>query len=217
MTANASPSYLALGGDIRRSREQDDRAALQSRLEAALARANADFAAALAVPLAAVQGDAFQGLLAGPEAVVPLLVALERDLRPATFRAGLGRGALATPLRETTATMDGPAFHRARAALDQAREQDAWLVVRGFDEASTQVIDGLAALLGAVRRDWSPARWRAVDARRGHATAKAAAAEIGISPSAISRALKAAHYTEVLAAESALGELLRRACAEAGA
>jgi len=208
----ASCRYLVVSGDIRRSRDLPDRAALQAQLEAALDRANARFAADMAVPLSVVQGDAFQGLLARPDRVIPLLVDLEIALRPATFRTGLGWGEVTTPVRPATASMDGPAFHRAAEALDTARRHDLWLVTRGLPPVAGEVVDGVAGLLGAVRFDWSEARWRAVDARRRHPTAKDAAAAAGVSPSAMSRALRSAHFTEVLAAEAALAALLRQAC-----
>jgi len=204
-------SVLVVGGDIRRSRELDDRAGLQRALEAALAAVNRRHADAVAVPLTVVQGDGFQGLLADPAAAVALLVDLELHLAPARFRAGLGWGTLSTPVRPSTASMDGPAFHHARAALESAHAGDGWLEVRGLGDALDEVAGGLCALLGAVRRGWSPSRRRAVAARRVHPTGKDAAADLGISASALSRALRAAHYRDVQRAEAALATLLRLA------
>ncbi|MEZ4386802.1 MAG: SatD family protein [Candidatus Krumholzibacteriia bacterium] len=209
MNAIETP-YLVLGGDIRRSRDRVDRAALQTRLEASLARVNVRFDRDLAAPLSVVQGDAFQGLLRRPAAAMPLVVALELALQPVSFRIGLGWGALATPMRPTTASMDGPAFHRAHEALEAARAGEAWLVARGLPDPDQPVFDGLVSLLGAVRDGWTASQRRAVSARREQPTGKAAAAAAGVSPPAMSRALRAAHYAEVLMAEAAVASLLSR-------
>ncbi|HOX25408.1 MAG TPA: SatD family protein [Candidatus Krumholzibacteria bacterium] len=210
-TGRASRCYLALSGDLRKSRHLRDRAAVQERLETALHQANRRFTGSLAVPLGVVQGDAFQALIAEPAVTIALLVALEQDLQPARFRVGLGWGPLTTPLRASTASMDGPAFHLASAALESARTDDAWLAIRGVAPADAEAVDGVAALLGAVRFAWSVAQSRAVAARRLHSTSKAAAESAGVSPSAISRALKAAHYPAVLRAEAVLAGLLQAA------
>ena len=205
-----SAFHLVLSGDIRRSRDLPDRPALQRRLEGALRRVNERFASSLTVPLSVVQGDAFQGLVGDISALIPLIITLEHQLAPATFRSGLGWGRLSTEMRGSTASMDGEAFHLARTALDQAREADHWLVVHGLSDDDEIIANGLAALLGATRRGWTASQQRAVSARRRHPSGKEAAVAAAISAPAMSRALRAAHYNEVLEAEVALGRLLAR-------
>ena len=79
-------------------------------------------------------GDEIQGLFRRPEAAVRVVTALADALAPERLAVGLGRGALTTDPSPRVSEMDGPCFHHARAALEGARKDDAWVGVKGFGE-----------------------------------------------------------------------------------
>ncbi|MGA9192115.1 MAG: SatD family protein, partial [Anaerolineales bacterium] len=69
------PVYLAIIGDVIRSRQVADRASLQARLAHALSRLNSDEPADLAARFVLTVGDEFQGLLASAERLVAIMSA----------------------------------------------------------------------------------------------------------------------------------------------
>ncbi len=72
--------YVAVIGDIRRSRHIAERGLLQEQLETALGGANERFAADVAAGFVLTLGDEFQGLLLRPGSVVDVVTALDAAL-----------------------------------------------------------------------------------------------------------------------------------------
>jgi hypothetical protein len=64
--------------------------------------------------------------------------------------------------------------------------------------------------MGAVREEWTDIQAETVAGARVAATQRALAAARGRSESTVSKALKAAHYEQVLAAERAVTAILER-------
>jgi len=208
-------AYLAAIADIRGSRRLADRRGVQERLRQALDHLDRRFADVIAARFAITTGDEFQVLLSDPAAGVPVVVACDEALPELSLRWGLGWGALATRREERAVGMDGPCFHAARQAIDWAADHDRWLAARGLDAGAEQALDGIFALLGAVRAGWTAKQAAAVAGRRQVGTQRALAAELDIDPSTLSKRLKSALYEEVTAAEAAAASLLARFAATA--
>ena len=150
--------YLALIGDLRRSRDAPNRALIQKRLESTLTRANREAHDDLAAGLVITLGDEFQALLRRPEAVLQVIVILESALEEIPVRYGLGWGGLSTDLRPTAIGMDGPCFHAAREALAEGKRANRWITVSGLGAEADQILNGVLGLLGTVRARWNPSR-----------------------------------------------------------
>ena len=220
-------SWLALIADVEGSRRVREREALQRRMAAALADCAAELPpGALAGGPEQTAGDEVQALLREPAAAVDLLTGLAERLFPVRLHAGLGWGPLATaappppPGRiERVALADGPCLHRARGALELARERDAWAVARGLGEPADTVLSSQLELLGTLRDGWTDKQARYVLGARD-ALQKDVAERYGVSPSVVSESLKAAHLSAMLRGEEAARALLAAAArrrAEAGA
>ncbi len=208
---------VALIGDLVGSREEPPavRQELQ-RTVAALVREEVERLgpARLAGPLVQTAGDEIQALFRGPDGVVELVSrATERLLgraadRPIAF--GIGLGALTTPPLpeppgqiENVALADGPAFHRARAALERARKRREWAVFEGFGATGDLVLDALFQSMWALRGRWTAVQGLYAREMRRLGVQKEVAREHGISPSVVSESLKAASFDVVLASEEA--------------
>lgn len=153
----ADPVYVALIGDVVGSRALDARrrARLQTVLQARLDRLNLVLGPetnattgvalpALAARLVLTQGDEIQGLFRQPAALVSVIQELSDDLfsvkpgPPLRMRFGVGRGTLTTgdlapPWAPNPALLDGSTFHRARGALERARDMGRWACFEGMD------------------------------------------------------------------------------------
>lgn len=223
MTGDPSDTvYVALIGDIRGSRELEDRADVQDRFRELVGRLNeellsgelapevaTDAGRPLASRLTVTAGDEFQGLLADGHATVRAAVAATDRFEPAGLRFGLGRGTLATDLNEEQAIgMDGPCFHRAREALKAARTDEAWIRVAGWPGGLDRHANRLFDLVQAVREDWTDRQAEFARALQAAGSQQRVAERFGVSKSTVSESLSAGHVHEVRAAETSGGELL---------
>jgi hypothetical protein len=236
----AQAHYMVVHGDVESSREHFDRRLVQLRLESAVQTANAWLDANVLVPLSITSGDSVQALVATPARGRLVLHALDYCLaaqtagddvatlppypdnvtstpaRPGAFlpplplRFGLGWGELWTDFRDTTSSMDGPCFHAASAALQDARDRKSWLAVQGFRAEMGDIVNVAAGLLSTIRDFWTPSQGRAVAFRQVHATQKLAALALGVNDSTLSRALRTARHAEYERAETAVFACLDR-------
>jgi hypothetical protein len=204
--------FVALIGDIRGSRELDDRGQVQRDLETVLAETDDALDEALAAGFVVTTGDEFQALFEAPRVVDPMGWIAER-LPELTLAYGIGFGGLDTELKPEAVGMDGPCFHRARHALNRAKDENRWAWAKATDaadadgDATTQLSRVLGAV-GALRSDWTPTQACYAHALRHADTQRAVAARADKSPSTISESLKAAHHREVRELEAVAGDLL---------
>lgn len=117
---------IALIGDIRNSKGLDDRNRVQQQLRAACHELNAHAGElGLLSPFTVTLGDEFQALFGAAGGLWRCIFHIESRLRPVRLRYGVGVGAIDTEInREAAIGMDGPAFHRARQAVDSLRHDD---------------------------------------------------------------------------------------------
>lgn len=127
---------IALIGDIVASKELPRRDAVQKRLGAVLAEVNAATGAP-ASPYTLTLGDEFQAVYRRADAVFADIVTIMAAVHPVQVRFAIGVGELATRINPKQALgMDGPAFHRARAALTELKDAERLLRVAG--ESATE-------------------------------------------------------------------------------
>ena len=207
--AREDSTYVALIGDVRRSRKVQERALLQTVMEDALATVNSRFKAELAAGFVLTLGDEFQGLVHNPTSIVPVLISLEELLGGAEVRYGVGLGRLSTQLQEVALRTDGPCFHRARAALLNAKRDDSWVKVEGFGDDDT-VLNGVLQLMGDIRWNWTDTQRKTVELMRRAGTQKEVAGERGVSSNAVSKTLKSASFEPLLAAEKSVATIFER-------
>jgi hypothetical protein len=205
---NAESTYAALIGDLVGSKGLPDRAALQKRLQSQFKSLNRQLGRqSLAAPLAFTAGDEFQALLLRPQAGATIAFELADALHPVRITFGLGWGGLSTALGTDVGSLDGPCFHRARAAQETASGQGQWLVASGFGESIDSAVSALFLLMDVIRRGWTDKQAQYVRAARGQIQ-KEVAGRFGVSPSVISESLQAASFEPLRAGEEAVHELL---------
>ena len=146
-------------------------------------------------------GDEFEALATADWAFTPMLVAMEAAAWPSLVAFGLGFGELAVdlpadPEAVDVGALDGPAFHRARAALEQASANDAWFAATGFPAPVEPLLNSIGELLGVLRRAWTDRqRELLLAAARHRGTRKALATSLDISPSVVTETLRAAEFS----------------------
>jgi hypothetical protein len=140
------------------------------------------------LPFERTAGDEFQGVLAGPDEVVDVVLDL---VRTGDWSIGVGAGPVQTPLPQSTRAGTGPAFLSARRAVEAAKQRPARLAVRGAvpdDASDAQAV--LTALAVIVERR-SDQAWEAIALVTDGRTQSDAATTLGISRQAVGQRLAA--------------------------
>lgn len=205
-------TYVALIGDVVGSREVVPRAGLQSKLGDALNEANDRFRTAIEARFLITIGDEFQALLKNPDQVPELLSGLRSAVHPVELRFGLGIGGLETPLQEEAIGMDGPAFHRAREAIERARSRRTPVEVESG--VSTPIFTMYSLLYAVIRRSWTERQRQVFDMAAGGLEGVDIADRLGITPGAVSQHLSASGHRQVFAARDVWLDVLKRAFEE---
>src|SRR2546423_3236020 len=131
-----STTYIALIGDAAASRALPPRhrGRLQQALRGAIPQFNRRWRTSLAARFAVTLGDEFQVLLTTARPVWEILHEVHFRFPDVAWVVACGLGAVATRLepRITAPEVDGPCFHAARAALDQAKRRRQLVAFGGF-------------------------------------------------------------------------------------
>ncbi len=198
--------YVALIGDAVASRRLSAaaRTRLQDDLRTSLNGVNRRWRRVVAARFAVTLGDQFQGLLTGGEPVWEITHRLRAELPQVDWVIAAGRGPIQTPLARTAPEVDGPCFHRAREALNQAKGRRLLLAFGGFGPA----LDGLAEYYSALYWSWTPRQRRAALLLRVAAPGEVAE-RLGIGRSAVSHLAGRMGWRLVAAGDAAFQQRLR--------
>jgi hypothetical protein len=210
-------NYTAIIADLVASSQATpkQRTAQQRALFEAIDVLNARLLESLVRPIQLTAGDEVQALVREPSHLVVILQFLEDSLREhavksRSFAFGVGYGEVTTSLDSDVRHMDGPCFHRARAALEWAAKKKIWAAFSGFEEPTNLALNGIFDLMGAVRDDWTDIQAaHTVDLRLLGKRIDVAEGR-DVSPSVVTESLQAAHFDSVRRAEVAAVELLSR-------
>lgn len=206
--------YLAVIGDVIRSREVKDRESLQQNLRLAVERVNNTYGETIAAGFVLTIGDEFQGLLKQVVGVEALLAEIRAAVHPVELRFGLGMGGLDTPLEIVALGMDGSCFHRARSAIERAAQRGTEIEVEtGKADTSFHIY---ALLYSGMRRRWTARQRQVIDLSMSGESGKAIAKRLGITASAVSQHLRAAEAENIVEATKHWIEAAEKAFRKAG-
>jgi hypothetical protein len=207
--------YVALIADMVGSKTVGvrERTAVQRRFSEFVNSLNREFEMQLKAKFIITLGDEFQGILNDVDAIPDLIWILEEEFQDRRLRIGFGFGKLTTDVPEYAINLDGPALHRARAAIDIAKKEN-WLggVFAGFGTQEDLVLNGLARLLRFQRQRLKRQQRRVLSLLREGNSQVAIAKELEITPQAVSTSQNRAGwdaYRQGEAGLSAMLELLR--------
>jgi hypothetical protein len=202
--------YIALIGDVIASRTLPaaDRARLQRHLRAAIPDFNRRWRTSLAARFAVTLGDEWQCLLTSATPIWEIAHIVRATLAEVEWVIACGRGAVTTPLAKSVAApeVDGPCFHEARAALDDAKRNRRLFGFRGFGSAEA-VLNGFASYHAALHWSWTPRQRRAALLLRRGGPALAAK-QLRVGRSAVSHLARRMAWPLVAAGDSIFETML---------
>lgn len=203
-------AYVAFLADVMASRDlsRPQRAALQRDLGRTAQEFNARYRRHLAARFAVTLGDELQGLFVNAAPVWEVSHDLRRRFPTVEWIVACGRGALSTPLRRgaTAPELDGPCFHAARRALEDAKREGLVLAFAGFDAA----VSGCAAYYAALYRGWTARQRALATAQRARPEARLdeLSRMLGVGPSAISHLRRRTAWPLVAVGDKVFQDLL---------
>lgn len=173
------------------------------------------------LPLERTVGDEVQMVLTDPASTRAVVLEV---LRLGGWWIGLGIGAVNEPLPEHSREAAGPAFVRARDAVERAKSKGATvpLAVTGGEEGRATDVEALLRLLGAIVERRTAPGWEVVDLLRPtevaadgtgvpSMTQRDVARILGISEQAVSQRVRTALWAEEVAAWPLATRLLQEA------
>lgn len=201
--------FVAIIGDIVASRrlQPDQRKLVQDVFRELLSSLNGLFARALIADFKLSSGDEFEALIQSSSAaeVIPDLIwhveevfsglAQQFPAPRLALRIGIGLGSVATEITRDPNTIDGPAFHYAREAIQlAAKKKRLGGVFRGFGEQQDAILNGIARLLHHHRTRWSPQQHRLAGLLHQNLRKSEAAIQLDLTKQAVSSYARAAGW-----------------------
>jgi hypothetical protein len=184
MTKNVN--YVAVLADVIGSRALPPRARarLQTQLHTRLKELNKHRAwrSGLAAGFAVARGDEFEGLLRDASHLWDITHWLRHTLADVDWIIACARGPISTALASTALEVDGPCFHAARAALEEAKGRRQVFTLRNFGPA----VDGWSSYYSALYWSWTPRQRRQAAMLRLNAAGMPQADPLKVHPTAIS-------------------------------
>lgn len=204
-TFHSDRSFIAIIGDIRGSRSLTQRREIQENLGIILQEINEGFEADIAAKFLITLGDEFQGLLFDGRSLLKIIEKIKMSLYPVTFRFGIGMGQITTNIfSEMALGADGPAFYRARSAIELLKENESKkkavlsdLSFRFEEKNSTteRLLNTAFTLLYSLEHTWTDRQREIITDQLFHQDGqKASALRLGITQSAVHKALSAGSY-----------------------
>jgi hypothetical protein len=142
-------------------------------------------------PFDRTAGDEFQAVLDDPGAITDSVIVLAET---GGWSVGVGIGDVELPLPPTTRAGRGPAFERARDAVNAAKTSHYRVAVAGPDAVTSAHAQTALRLLARTVAGRSDAGRAATGLMRQGLTQSVAAATLGITPQALSQRLRAADW-----------------------
>ena len=123
-------NYMTMVCDIKKSHQLENREAVQYQIIDMLKEANGRFSDSIVAPFIITLGDEWQGLLKNRPNYSEILSFFHQKLGKIDFYCGIGVGEVTINNFELTVNqLDGPSFHKARKAINLAKEQNYSLVL----------------------------------------------------------------------------------------
>jgi hypothetical protein len=212
--------YIAVIGDIKKSKSINYRQEVQERLKKLLEEINTQYKDEIASKFTVTLGDEFQGLMKNGTHLMEILFFIEQGMFPVKIRFGIGLGKITTAINpEISIGADGPCYHRARSAVNELKEQekkkqtfagDVRLEVdeenRGIQELANRIIQ----LMTAIKSFWSDRQREIIwDTLKFQDSQIETGERMNIKQPTVQRSLSSGKYYAYKEAYDTLGKIFR--------
>ena len=189
--------YCAIIGDIIGSRKLEDRHDVQKKFLAMAQKANRLYETNIASPFTVTIGDEFQVLLKCLHITPRVLDHVIKEMAPIELVFGVGIGKIVTDINPTLAIgMDGPAFHFARAAIEQAKTKKPKIIYKS-DFPGMDMINSLNYFIESCTERSTKRQKEVLEYLSKNLTQEAIAEKLGIKQQSVFDIINASYLSEV--------------------
>ena len=216
----AMKRYIAIIGDIRYSKNIQDRGNIQRKLNKILNALNENYGSDIAAKFVITLGDEFQVLLHNGDHLLEMIRAIQRQLYPVEVRFGIGIGDITTPIKKTAAIgADGPAYYAAREMIDELRIMEKKLkhpapdVKVGYyeqkDDLELEHLNAFFRLNKLIDNSWSDEqRATVMEAISNNDSQSEIARRLGTTQSTVARRLAMANFITYMDIEDIINKTI---------
>ncbi len=199
-------NYAVIIADVSGSKQLSGKNRYQTQLflKSAIVQINEEFADYIEAPFTITKGDEFQGLLVDMCHAYEIVLTFEKVLFPVKLRFGMGVGPIYRMGGKLPIEMDGPAFHRANAALNRAKKKKVSYFLITDNAQVDLLVNTSFQLIHAIKSRWNQRIFRLYWRYKDLGTYREVAAVEKITPQAVCDALKTNRATDVKSAEENL-------------
>lgn len=196
--------FVAIIGDIRNSREIENRKLVQDKLKIVLEDINKIYKDNIVSKFVITLGDEFQGVLVDCKKILNIIEKIKMELSPVELRFGIGIGKITTDIdTEMALGADGPGYYNARNAIDKLKENekknrtvlsDIYLVTEN-DDNQVILINTIFELLKTIEMNWTDRQKEIIWNMQKHQDGQTKVANrLGIEQPAVHKALVKGRY-----------------------
>ncbi|MDD3833054.1 MAG: SatD family protein [Oscillospiraceae bacterium] len=197
--------YLAVIGDIKKSRKLHDRKETQNKMQEVLTLVNKKYSQDIESDFMITLGDEFQGLLNNGKNIINIILEIEQKMGPVNIRFGIGIGEITTGInRNMPLGADGPAYHNARKVVEFIKnlenkqgtyETSIMISAQEDNDSLDSLLNVIFSLCSTIKKSWTARQREIISAyMECDYNQHKAAAKLGIKQSGVSRALLNADY-----------------------
>lgn len=213
--------FIAIIGDIKDSKELENRREVQQKLNDALKTVNEVYCKDISANFIITLGDEFQGLLRDCGHILDIIKYIQRELYPVKLRFGVGFGKINTAIfREAALGADGPAYYAARKMIEELREQEkklkkqaADIQISIYDTEKFEIteINAILVLMKIMEDGWSEKqRYTIWDMEQNGGSQEECANRMGTTQSTVARRLAEGNYVIYVRVRKIVEEAIRR-------
>lgn len=210
--------FVAIIGDIRNSREIENRKLVQDKLKTVLEVINEKYKEEIVSKFVVTLGDEFQGVLGDCKRILEIIEEIKMELFPIELRFGIGIGKLTTDIdTEMALGADGPGYYNARNAIDRLKEKEKKnktvlsdvCIDTANDDSQVILINTIFELLKTIEMNWTDRQreiiWNMQKYQDGQTKV---ANRLGIEQPAVHKALVKGRYYAYAKAIKTLADIL---------
>ena len=200
--------YCAIIGDIIGSRKLNDRQMIQRNFLEMAEDASRLFHKEIESPFTVTIGDEFQVLLKSLSVAPKVIEHVVKKMSPVELVFGLGFGSITTDINPNMAIgMDGPAFHFARKALEQAKKKKPKIIYKS-DCIGTDMMNSLNYFVQSCEERRTKRQQEVLEYLGQGYTQEAIAGRLGIKQQSVHDIINASYLPEIEEAKRTISKYL---------